>query len=49
MAPIYSIITGGAVSLSAATAKTILGVKAHANSGLQLLGLKIGFDGVTRI
>lgn len=46
-APIYSVVTGGAVALTAATAKTILGVKAHANSGLQLIGLKIGFDGVT--
>lgn len=46
-APIYSIITGGAVALSAATAKTILGAKAHANSGLQLSALRLGFDGVT--
>lgn len=46
-APIYSIITGGAVALSAATAKSILGAKAHANSGLQLSAARIGFDGVT--
>ncbi len=46
-APIYSIVTGGAVALSAATAKSVLGVKAHANSGIQLLKLRIGFDGVT--
>lgn len=46
-APIYSIITGGAVALSAATAKSILGAKAHANSGLQLSAVRIGFDGVT--
>lgn len=46
-APIYSIVTGGAVALSAGVAKTILGAKAHANSGLQLLAVKIGFDGVT--
>jgi hypothetical protein len=46
-APLYSAVTGGAVALSAATAKTILGVKAHANSGLLLKKVKIGFDGVT--
>lgn len=43
----YSIITGGAVALSAATAKTILGVKAHANSGAQLKRFWVAFDGVT--
>ena len=43
----YSAVTGGAVALSATTAKTILGWKAHANSGLLLLGYEIGFDGVT--
>lgn len=44
--PLYSGVTGGAVSLSAATAKTILGAKAHANSGLILKKVKLGFDGV---
>lgn len=43
----YACSTEGAVALSAATAKTILGVKAHANSGLQLKGFEIAFDGVT--
>lgn len=43
----YSIITGGAIALSAATAKTILGAKAHANSGLQCKGFTVAFDGVT--
>lgn len=43
-APIYSIITGGAVALVASTAKSVLGVKAHANSGIQLSALKLGFD-----
>ena len=47
MAPIYSIVTGGAVALTAATAKCILGAKAHANSGLELTKLRLGFDGVT--
>lgn len=43
----YSITTGGAVALSAATAKTVLGVKSHANFGLDLLGFEVAFDGVT--
>lgn len=46
-APIYDCSTEGAVALSAATARTIIGVKAHANSGIQVVGLKVGFDGVT--
>ena len=43
----YSIVTGGAVALTAATAKSILGVKAHANSGVQVKSLEVAFDGVT--
>lgn len=43
----YGITTGAAVALSAATAKTVLGVKAHANSGIQCKGFSISFDGVT--
>lgn len=43
----YSCTTEGAVALSAATAKTVIGVKAHANSGLQLKGFEVAFDGVT--
>lgn len=43
----YSCTTEGAVALSAATAKTIIGAKAHANSGLQLKGFLVAFDGVT--
>lgn len=43
----YSIVTAGAVALSAATAKSILGVKAHANSGVQVKGFWVAFDGVT--
>ena len=46
MAPQYKVLTGGAVALSAATAKTVLGVKAHANSGLLLQKLRYGFDGI---
>lgn len=43
----YSCTTEGAVALSAAAAKTVIGAKAHANSGLQLKGFEIAFDGVT--
>lgn len=43
----YSAVTGGAVALAAATAKTVLGLKAHANFGLDLLKVSITFDGVT--
>lgn len=46
-APQYLCATEGAVALSAATAKTIVGVKAHANSGLLLQGARVSFDGVT--
>jgi hypothetical protein len=43
----YSIVTGGAVALSAATAKTILGVKATSGFGIDLQYVEVGFDGVT--
>lgn len=46
-APIYTAVTGGAVALAAATAKTILGWKAHANSSLLLVAYEVSFDGVT--
>lgn len=46
-APIYDAITGGAVALSAATAKCVLGFKAHANSSLIVVDFEVGFDGVT--
>lgn len=46
-APLYKCSTEGAVALTAATAKTVIGVKAHANSGLLWSAFKIGFDGVT--
>lgn len=45
---IYEVTTEGVVASAAATtAKTILGAKAHANSGLDLLGFWIDFDGTT--
>lgn len=43
----YTANTEGAVALTAATAKSVIGVKAHANSGLQLKSFEISFDGVT--
>ena len=43
----YSIQTGGAVALSAATAKTILGVKSGAAFGLEMQYFSVAFDGVT--
>jgi len=45
-APRYSAVAP-AVALAAATAKTVIGAKAHANSGLMLLGWEIAFDGVS--
>jgi len=43
----YGIFTEAAVALAAATAKSIIGAKAHANSGLQLKSFEVAFDGVT--
>lgn len=43
----YSLATGAAVALSAATAKTILCVLSPAQFGIDLLGIEVGFDGVT--
>lgn len=42
----YSTTTEGVITLST-SAKSILGVKAHANSGLQLKAFTVGFKGVT--
>lgn len=43
----WSIVTGGVVALTAATAKSVLGARAHANSALDLQRLRVSFDGVT--
>lgn len=43
----YSCTTEGAVALAAATAKTIIGVKSHANFGLDLKKYRVSFDGVS--
>jgi hypothetical protein len=45
-APRYG-LAAPSVSLTGATAKTVIGAKAHANSGLLLLGYSLGFDGVS--
>jgi hypothetical protein len=45
--PRYSIQTGAAVALSAATAKTVLAVIAPAQFGVDLVGYEVAFDGVT--
>lgn len=42
----YSCTTEGAVALSAATAESILGVKAAADFGLDLKKYRVSFDGV---
>lgn len=43
----YTIATGAAVALSAATAKTVLCVIAPAQFGIDLLSYEVSFDGVT--
>lgn len=42
-APQYSCSSEGAVALTAATAKSVVGVKAHANSGIMVCGFTISF------
>lgn len=42
-APQYTCSSEGAVSLTAATAKSVVGAKAHANSGLMVCGFAISF------
>jgi hypothetical protein len=43
----YVTSTESAVALAAATAKSILGVRGNAAFGVDLLGFRVGFDGVT--
>lgn len=43
----YSLQTGAAVALSAATAKTVLCVICPASFGIDLRSFEVGFDGVT--
>lgn len=43
----YSAPTGAAVALSAATAKSVIGVKSGSAFGIDLKKLRVSFDGVT--
>jgi hypothetical protein len=43
----YTAVTGGAVALTAATVKSVLGIKGHANFGLEVKKFRVAFDGVT--
>lgn len=43
----YSVVTGGAVTLSAAAVRSVLGVRAGAAFGLDLKKIRYGFNGVT--
>jgi hypothetical protein len=46
-APIYDAVNSANVALTGGATRTVLGVKAHANSGLLLVDWDITFDGVT--
>jgi hypothetical protein len=43
----YIALTEGPVALAAATLKTVLAVKGHANFGIDMKGFWVDFDGVT--
>lgn len=43
----YTTSTEGAVALAAGVAKTILGVRGNAAFGVDWIGYRVGFDGVT--
>jgi hypothetical protein len=43
----YTASTAGTVALTAATVKSILGIKGHANFGLEVKKFRVAFDGVT--
>jgi hypothetical protein len=43
----YTVPTGGAVALGAGVVKSVVGVKGHANFGLDLKKIRLGFDGVS--
>ncbi|MET8985821.1 hypothetical protein ABZW49_10270 [Nonomuraea wenchangensis] len=43
----YIAVTGGAVSLASSTAKSVLGVRAAADFGIDLKKIHFGFTGVT--
>ena len=43
----YAAVTGGAVALSAATAKSVIGVNGTSAFGVDLQAVEVAFDGVT--
>jgi hypothetical protein len=43
----YASVTEGAVALAAATAKSVIGVQAPAQFGVDLKKWRVGFDGIT--
>jgi hypothetical protein len=45
--PLYTVSSEGAVALSAGVAKSVIGIKTAADFGLDLVKLRVGFDGVT--
>lgn len=46
-APLYTVVTSAAVALSAATAKSVIGVKSGAAFGLILKEVQVYFDGTS--
>lgn len=43
----YSVVSAGAVALAAATAKSVIGIRANAAFGVDLTYVEVGFAGVT--
>lgn len=43
----YSVITTADVALSAATAKSVLGIRGNAAFGVDLIGVRLAFDGTS--
>lgn len=43
----YAVVSAGAVALSAATAKSVMGIRANAAFGIDLTYVEVGFAGVT--
>lgn len=45
----YSAVTGGAVALTAASVKSVFGIKANAAFGIDLTKVRFGFNGITTV
>jgi len=43
----YTVVTAGVVALGAGVAKSVIGVKGHANFGLDIKKARVGYDGIT--